>query len=906
MRVHLGSTVHRATLCGLVFLAFTVAGTRTTRAQDMKVEASVDRTVATLDDQIQLEIIVRGNFQNPSQPVQPAMPDFDVFYRGRSQSISIVNGKMDASYAYKYVLVPKREGTLVIQPFEFRHKGKPHRTEPIHVTVSGQAPTGAAASAGRDMFVVARVDADTAYVNQQVLYTFYLYAALRVSNLNYTAPPFEGFWVEKLQEGEKQYHKIVDGRRYLVIEVSTAIFPTTSGTLKIDPARLRLVELSERSFSFFDRGVERVLRSRPVEVHVKPLPAQGRPADFDGAVGEEIAITARLDRGEVEEGEPITMTVHVRGAGNVRTFSRPRIPDLPHFKVYDADSKTQVRSLERVTGSRTYEIVLVPREAGQYTVPPVRMSYFDTEFERYRSVETDPMQLVAVRTARSQRRLAEARPHVQQQIEVLGEDIAHIRSDVSVSDDLTPLYRRGVFMALLPLPLMVVAGSLLVQRRRHRLATDVALARSTRARKEARKRLIAAERFLKAGRSEEFYAEISRALLQYVGDKLNVSAVGLTHDGMRARMGEAGAGAETCARVVGVLEHCDAARFSPGSFTDVRMRQVVQDVEALVTDLESSWNRKTSQFVMATVALWMCLAVSAASVPAAARGATPGTEPSVAADNADAHKADTATEDTAADTATENADADNTRSSQGLRVQHDQPSDFQPPELVLERANAAYESGRFAEAIDGYRQAATLGVRNGPLYYNMGNAYFKNGDLAGAIASYRRAERLMPRDPLLRANLEFARSQREDKAVQSPIPWPLSLMRDLFRWLSLNEWVIVTATLYLVVCALALWVVLGRRRPLPLRIALYSVLVLFLMSSVTLAFKIHDERGVERGVVSAQRISVMSGPGADYTVEFWLHTGTEVQVEVRRPEWLRVTLGGNLRGWIPASAVVDI
>jgi hypothetical protein len=201
MRVHLGSTVHRATLCGLVFLAFTVAGTRTTRAQDMKVEASVDRTVATLDDQIQLEIIVRGNFQNPSQPVQPAMPDFDVFYRGRSQSISIVNGKMDASYAYKYVLVPKREGTLVIQPFEFRHKGKPHRTEPIHVTVSGQAPTGAAASAGRDMFVVARVDADTAYVNQQVLYTFYLYAALRVSNLNYTAPPFEGFWVEKLQEG---------------------------------------------------------------------------------------------------------------------------------------------------------------------------------------------------------------------------------------------------------------------------------------------------------------------------------------------------------------------------------------------------------------------------------------------------------------------------------------------------------------------------------------------------------------------------------------------------------------------------------------------------------------------------------------------------------------------------------
>lgn len=890
MRVRKGSAVAGATIFALVFLGLSWAA-RTANAQDITVEASVDRTVATLDDQIQLEIIVRGNFQNPSQPIQPAMPDFDVFYRGRSQSISIVNGVMDASYAYKYVLVPKREGTLVIEAFEFRHRGKPHRTEPIHITVSGQAPIGTGAASDRDMFVVARVDADTAYVNQQVLYTFYLYAARRVSNLNYTQPPFEGFWVEKLQEGEKQYHKIVDGRRYLVIEVSTAIFPTTSGTLEIEPARLRLVELSERSFSFFDRGVERVLRSRPVEVHVEPLPTQGRPADFDGAVGEEIALTAKLDRSEVEEGEPVTLTVQVRGAGNVRTFSKPRLPDLPQFKVYDSDSKTEVRSLERVTGSRTYEIVLVPREAGQYTVPPVRMSYFDTEFEEYRSVETTPMELVAVRTARSQRMIAEARPHMQQQIEVLGEDIAHIRSDISVSDDLTPLYQRGVFMAILPLPLMVLAGTLLVQRRRERLATDVALARSTRARKVARKRLTAAERFLKDGRSEEFYAEISRALLQYVGDKLNLSATGLTHENMHARMSEAGVGEAVCARVLGVLEHCDAARFSPGSFTEDRMREVVRDVETVVTDLEASWNRKTSRFVMATSglvmvtrALWLCVAmtVAVAGLPAVAQegGTTAGAEPVVAADSAQV--------------------------GEGLRVQHEQPNDFQPPEQVLKRANAAYERGQFAEAIDGYQQAEALGVRNGPLYYNMGNAYFKSGDLARAIASYRRAERLMPRDPMLRANLEYARSQREDKAVHSPIPWPLSLTRDLFRWLSLNEWVVVTASLYVVVCGLALWVVLVRRRPLPLSILLYSVLFLFLISSATLAVKIHAERGIQRGVVSAERISVMSGPGSDYTVEFWLHTGTEINIEVRRPEWLRITLGGNLRGWIPASAVVDI
>ena len=873
-------------VCSFVVLAAMLSGTDV-GAQDFRVEASVDRTVATLDDQIQLDITIRGNFQNPKQPIQPAMADFDAFFRGRSQSISIVNGEMDASYTYRYVLVPKREGKLVIQPFEFHHRGKPHRTEPIHITVSGQAASQTGSDAGSDMFVVARVDADTAYVNQQVLYTFYLYAALRVSNLNYTPPPFEGFWVEKLQEGEKQYHKIVNGRKYLVIEVSSAVFPTTSGTLKIDPARLRLMELSERSFSFFDRGVERVLRSRPVEVYVKPLPLRGRPADFDGAVGEDISITAKLDRGEVEEGEPVTMTVQVRGAGNVRTFSKPRIPELPEFKTYDADSQTHVRSLERVTGSRTYEVVLVPREAGQFKLPPVRMSYFDTEHEEYRSVETEPMELVAVRTARSQRMLAESRPHMQQQIEVLGEDIAHIRSEVEVSDDVTPLYLHGAFMALLPLPLLAVGGALVVQRRRQRLASDVALARSTRARGVARKRLTAAQGFLKQGRSEEFYAEISRALLQYVGDKLNLPAAGLTHDTIRARLSEAGAREDTCEHLVRVLEHCDAARFSPGSFTEDRMRQVVQEVETLVTDLESGWNRKTSRFGSTAVALLLCLMVAGAPVVAQEAAAQATSQAASQEDGGTTLAPDAGRKD--------------------VRIRRNPPADYQPPEQLLKSAQEAYEAGRFADAIDAYERAETLGVRNGPLYYNLGNAYFKQGDLARAIAAYRRAERLMPRDALLRANLDFVLAQREDKALQSPTPWPLSWGRDLFRWLSLNEWVLVATALYLFVCALALVAVLGRsRRRLSLRVALNTVFIVFLISAVTLAYKIHDERNVERGVVAAERVSVMSGPGQDYTVEFWLHTGTEVEVEVRRPQWLRVALGGKLRGWIPASAIVDI
>ncbi|NIW24426.1 MAG: hypothetical protein GWN29_07590, partial [Gammaproteobacteria bacterium] len=101
----------------------------------------------------------------------------------------------------------------------------------------------------------------------------------------------------------------------------------------------------------------------------------------------------------------------------------------------------------------------------------------------------------------------------------------------------------------------------------------------------------------------------SRALLQYVGDKLNVSAAGLTHETIRQRLGEAGSGTDASGRVVEVLEHCDAARFAPGGFTEDRMREVLGEVETLVTELESSWSRKTSRFVATSAMLVLCASI---------------------------------------------------------------------------------------------------------------------------------------------------------------------------------------------------------------------------------------------------------------------------------------------------------
>jgi tetratricopeptide (TPR) repeat protein len=353
---------------------------------------------------------------------------------------------------------------------------------------------------------------------------------------------------------------------------------------------------------------------------------------------------------------------------------------------------------------------------------------------------------------------------------------------------------------------------------------------------------------------------------------LNVAAAGLTHASLMERLTAAGADA-AADKLVGMLEHCDAARFAPGSAAPERMAALLRQAESLVTGLEESWNRRAKRFAVLLVLLG-CGLVGVAPGSAAAQKSPAAPGESLLA--------------------------------QPLQVQRSPAPDFMPPAETLQRAHAAYEAGRYQEAVAAYKQAEALGVRNGPLYYDLGNAHYKSGQLGEAIAAYRRAERLMPRDALVRANLAFVLARREDKAVQPAVPFPLTLLRALYRWMSLNEWILFTTGLYVLACAAGIYRIVKRDRRLVVRLALAGLVASFGLAGAALAYKIHDERGIARAVVVADKVSVMSGPGKDYTVEFWLHEGSEVQIEEFRPEWLRVSMGANLHGWIRAASVVRI
>ena len=225
----------------------------------------------------------------------------------------------------------------------------------------------------------------------------------------------------------------------------------------------------------------------------------------------------------------------------------------------------------------------------------------------------------------------------------------------------------------------------------------------------------------------------------------------------------------------------------------------------------------------------------------------------------------------------------------------------------MAEANRRYEAGEFAEAAAAYQALIDAGVQDGTLYYNAGNAYFKAGDLGRAILNYRRAQRRLPRDPDVAANLQLARAQRRDRLEETDSNGLVGLVnRLLVEGTTVNETAAIALGLEILLAGLLVVAILWPRRRRALRYGIVAGAVLLILSTTLLGIRLLGERGRWPAVIVAESVEIHSGPGADYLTEFSLHAGAEVHVLEDRGGWTRITLPGDLQGWVQKEAVEEI
>ena len=362
-------------------------------ANKIEMYSSVNKTSVALNETLQLTISIKGDSKSLPYFSAPTLKDFNTYGSSQSKSMSIVNGQVTNTVSYVYTLSPKKEGEYEIPSFKLDYDGQTYETEPIKITVS-QAQSVSSVSVqntqipqqkqssqvynfdtSKAVFVEGKVDKKTAYINEKIIYTFSFYTSINLlSNPSYQAPSFIGFFTGNTTQNN--YRTQINGRDYVVTEVSTELYPQQEGNIKIDKSTL-IVSIEDFSKNYDDFFASFFRRSKNVElvtdeINVKVLKV---PQNI-GMVGN-FKMSATVDKKDKKENEPFDLKITISGDGNIKTIQEPEIMLSDNLKKYETSEKI-IKQGEKETG-KEFTVLIMPLSAGEGEIKILSQKYFDVK-----------------------------------------------------------------------------------------------------------------------------------------------------------------------------------------------------------------------------------------------------------------------------------------------------------------------------------------------------------------------------------------------------------------------------------------------------------------------------------------------------------------------------------------------
>ncbi|MBS2033426.1 protein BatD [bacterium] len=389
-------------------------------AQGVEWVAALSTTRCNVGEQVMLELRLSGASSDPLEPRVPDIAGISMEFAGASKNVSMINGVTSSQSTYTYVLTPTQQGSLTVPPISISVDGHTYTSEPLKLQVGvssgqtspgppppgfppGQSPWGGpqdqlpvtpASPEAQPVLVECEVSNTHPYVGELVVYTFrFLHRVQLVGGVNFEPPPPTGLLREDLGQSQSQVTR--NGVAYAQSEVRTAFFPTSPGPLTIAPTRLSCQvapDFLDRNFTMVGDGV-REMATQPIELQVLPLPTEGRPPSFNGAVGRNFELKASLSKTEIKAGEPVKLQVSISGDEHPDLLLDPALPAWPGVRSYSSDASALPYEKPNFRATKTFKIPLVPQQAGQFQLSDLSWSYFDPSARRYVTLTASPMVL---------------------------------------------------------------------------------------------------------------------------------------------------------------------------------------------------------------------------------------------------------------------------------------------------------------------------------------------------------------------------------------------------------------------------------------------------------------------------------------------------------------------------------
>ena len=523
----------------------------------------------------------------------------------QSTSMQFINGTVSSTFTISFDIQPKNDGKFTIAAATIEAGGHQYSSNKIDVNVSRSAQKQNLPqqqnSANENIFLRGSLDRNNIFIGEQINIVYKVYTRLRINNYAINAfPTTQGFWAEEFPQNQqvKLTTEVVNGVQYQVGELKRiALFPTQSGNLEIKPFEITCqvqVPSKRRSNDPFDvfndpffnsvqiQNVQ--IKSQLIKINVKPLPNLNVPKSFSGAVGS-YDLNISSNKKEYETNEAISLKMKISGKGNIRLIETPKIELSNEFELYPPKLNDNVDLMSNnISGSRTFEWLVIPRFEGNKKIPSFEWSYFNPQINKYVTINSKEITLKILQGKNSFRK--ENNNLAKEEIELLNQDIRFIKIKNSSFDKIGKSEVSFISRIILYLlPFIVAIGFIIIKTNQEKVKIDIKGFKSRRALKLAKSKLKFAEKYLNSD-DAKFLEELSKVLTEYICNKLKINYSDFNIETIKNKLILANVNEEVIKLYTDLLQRCDQVRFSQNKDLKIIKKDLFDSSTSIILKME--------------------------------------------------------------------------------------------------------------------------------------------------------------------------------------------------------------------------------------------------------------------------------------------------------------------------------
>lgn len=594
----------------ILFCLYIILPLKNLKADDIEFNVSAP-TVVAVGEQFRLKFTLSAEGTDFKAPL---LNNFSILAGpsvSSSSNIQIINGKVTSSYdyTYTYILVAKKEGRFIIPEARIKVENKVYKTKKTTIeVVKGELPQNNSRNnrkknkvqslkvGDEDLFV--KVNLNKTNVNRGE----HIVAAIKVYTLKNLVgfedikyPSFSGFWTKDIPSSEQISLKRenINGKIYNVGTLKKIVlYPQSSGEITIEPFELEcVIRVRTGKTSFWGpsfKEIKKKVKSRSRVVKVKELP-ENPPLSFNGAVGE-FKMKGSLNKNKVKANDAINLKIKISGNGNLNLIDNLDVKFPSDFEVFDPKITNEQKARSNgVSGSKTFDYLIIPRYPGDFKIQSVKFSYFSTKEKKYKTLKTKDFEIKVEREDGDTTSIVyNPTTSNQEEIKFIGEDIRFIKTgDFNMKKKGELFYGSLNFYLSYIIPFILFFIFFIIRRKQIKENSNILLVKYRKANKRFKKRIKKASTYMESKEENKFYDEISKAMWGYLGDKLSISVAELSRDNAIETLQKNKLDNKIIDEFIKTLDNCQKLIFSP-SKDDSKMEKMYKDAIEIINKLEGN------------------------------------------------------------------------------------------------------------------------------------------------------------------------------------------------------------------------------------------------------------------------------------------------------------------------------